>query len=48
MAKMTKTQARNMLRAIRAKANRLWSKDIMALKCYIEIDKICQKYEKKL
>ena len=50
MAKMTKTQAKNMLKSISSKANRLWyyESDIMSTVDLIAIDKIVSKYLKKL
>jgi len=50
MAKMTKAQAKRMLKSISSKANRLWfyESDIMSTPDLIIIDKIVTKYLKKL
>jgi len=48
MAKMKKTQEKNLLKSIAAKAGRLWSVSNISTVDYIAIDKIVSKYLKKL
>jgi len=49
MAKMTKTEEKNLLKSIAAKAGRLWSvRAAISTVDYIAIDKIVSKYLKKL